>query len=378
MSKPKTSNLATKHIRTDGGTQTREEINESVVADYAETLKAGIQLPAAVVFHDGTNNWLADGFHRYWAACKIGKALLCEIRPGTRRDAVLHAAGANAEHGLRRTNETKRRAVMLLLNDEEWRQWSDRVIAEKCGVSNTFVGSLRPRQVSTVDTSNDSRRGADGKQYPAQNGSTKPNEGEEETKNDEGNDAEQDQKGEETDEVSSLSSQDEETPEIEPEVEDSSDEPSPDSEPSEDATESQDNDEPAAEEATPETESEPAKLTVEEQIEALPLLQSLSLYKHAGQLFRQQGNLWHTCKNVVNAARAKGAHFRYTTGPVTDALNAVSKLPDPATWEGCASCKGSCRVGERNDPCPRCKGGFTIHEGEGVGADVVRDYAESL
>jgi len=34
-------------------------------------------------------------------------------------DAVFNSVGANAEHGLRRTNADKRRAVLTLLNDDE-------------------------------------------------------------------------------------------------------------------------------------------------------------------------------------------------------------------------------------------------------------------
>jgi hypothetical protein len=34
--------------------------------------------------------------------------------------------------------------VELLLNDEEWGQWSDGKIAELCGVSDRFVAKLRP------------------------------------------------------------------------------------------------------------------------------------------------------------------------------------------------------------------------------------------
>ncbi|MDX2032633.1 MAG: hypothetical protein SF339_18300 [Blastocatellia bacterium] len=52
-------------------------------------------------------------------------------------------------------NEDKRRAVMTLLDDEEWRKWSDRKIAEICGLSNTFVGNMRS-SLSTVDS--DERR----------------------------------------------------------------------------------------------------------------------------------------------------------------------------------------------------------------------------
>lgn len=37
-----------------------------------------------------------------------------------KRDALLHAAGANDAHGIRRTSKDKRKAVMALLTDEEW------------------------------------------------------------------------------------------------------------------------------------------------------------------------------------------------------------------------------------------------------------------
>lgn len=50
---------------------------------------------------------------------------------------------ANSQHGLRRTNEDKRRAVMTLLQDAEWGGWSDREIARRAGVSNNFVSILR-------------------------------------------------------------------------------------------------------------------------------------------------------------------------------------------------------------------------------------------
>jgi hypothetical protein len=88
-----------------------------------------------------------------------------DVRPGDKRAAILFSVGANASHGLRRTNGDKRRAVLVLLKDSEWAQRSDRWIAEKCGVSNTFVASLRA-QVSTVDTSQ-VRMGKDGKHQPA-------------------------------------------------------------------------------------------------------------------------------------------------------------------------------------------------------------------
>ena len=39
---------------------------------------------------------------------------------------------------------------MLLLNDEEWSQWSDREIARRCCVDHTTVGKLRPSLVEST------------------------------------------------------------------------------------------------------------------------------------------------------------------------------------------------------------------------------------
>ena len=45
--------------------------------------------------------------------------------------AVRHFADDDA-HGLRRSNADKRRAVLTLLNNEEWAKWSAREIAKAC------------------------------------------------------------------------------------------------------------------------------------------------------------------------------------------------------------------------------------------------------
>ena len=131
-------------IRTDGGTQPREFLNELVLSDYTEALGLGAEFPPLTLFYDGSQYWLADGFHRFFAAKKLGTgSVTAEVHQGTRRDAVLYAMGANATHGLRRTNADKRRAVFTLLKDEEWQRWSNREIARQCGVTPTFVGKLR-------------------------------------------------------------------------------------------------------------------------------------------------------------------------------------------------------------------------------------------
>lgn len=138
--------LALSEIRADGGTQTRASTNQEVVREYAEAIEAGGRLPPVTVYHDGATYWLADGFHRLSAYQSLGALEVeAEVRQGEKRDAVLHSVGANATHGLRRTNEDKRRAVQVLLEDAEWREWSDREIGRRAGVSPSTVGTLRPK-----------------------------------------------------------------------------------------------------------------------------------------------------------------------------------------------------------------------------------------
>ncbi len=138
----KTVNI--KAIRIDGGTQSRVEIDDDIVSEYADAIKAKAVFPPMVVFYDGAEHWLADGFHRWHALNKAGKASTeIEIRIGTRREAVLFSFGVNGTHGMRRTNADKRKAVESMLNDPEWAAWSDNKIAETCGVSHPFVAEVR-------------------------------------------------------------------------------------------------------------------------------------------------------------------------------------------------------------------------------------------
>lgn len=140
-------------LRLDGGTQSRATLSEDTIAAYAELYKAGVELPAPVVFDDGNNAgtgdvWLADGFHRVYGAQRAGLTELpCRTLLGTQRDAWLYSLSANATHGLPRSNADKRRAVEAALADSEVGAWSHRKIAKLCAVSHEFV-----RQVSTVDT----------------------------------------------------------------------------------------------------------------------------------------------------------------------------------------------------------------------------------
>lgn len=151
----KTMKIPPKRILRDRGTQIRASIDEKVVDEYAELMKSGVIFPPPVVFYDGVNYILGDGFHRVLAAIKAGLAKIeVVVESGDVRAAILYAVGANSTHGLKRTNEDKRRAASVLLGDEEWGRWTDADIARRCGVSAMFVGNMRrdPQYKSFIST----------------------------------------------------------------------------------------------------------------------------------------------------------------------------------------------------------------------------------
>ncbi|EJO51060.1 ParB-like protein [Burkholderia multivorans CF2] len=152
MQQKSTSKLL-KHteIRREISLQTRAEINVSTVEEYKEALQGGAKFPPVVTFFDGIYYYLADGWHRYeaYVAARV-EEIPADVYKGTRRDAQLYALGANAIHGLRRTNEDKRRAVSMMLEDAEWAAWSDHEIARACKVSQPFVGKLRAALTDNV------------------------------------------------------------------------------------------------------------------------------------------------------------------------------------------------------------------------------------
>lgn len=148
-----TQRLNIELIRIDGGTQSRVAISESMVSEYCELLKDDVTLPAVIVFFDGAAYWLADGFHRYHAHTKAGYGNIeVEVRKGTLAEAKLFSYAANQSHGLRRTNEDKRKAVQGMLAD--FGDWSDRAIAKHVGVAHTFVAAIRTPSIGERQKAN--------------------------------------------------------------------------------------------------------------------------------------------------------------------------------------------------------------------------------
>ena len=128
----------------DAGAQVRAEMYPDTIRDYADDMLDGAVFPPIILFHDGTQYWLADGYHRLESAKKIKREIVAaEVRQGTARDAILYGIGANASHGLRRTQADKRRAIERLLKDPEWSQMSDRKLAAIAKVDHKTVGNVR-------------------------------------------------------------------------------------------------------------------------------------------------------------------------------------------------------------------------------------------
>lgn len=146
-------------ITVDDDIQARVSIHHPTVKAYAERMAAGDTFPAVIVFFDGQIHWLADGFHRLRAS-RIARRqqISVELRQGTRRDALQFAIGANANHGLRRSNADKRRAVQLAL--KEFPEMSDRAIAAMAKVSAPLICAVR-RELKILTLG--PRTGLDGK-----------------------------------------------------------------------------------------------------------------------------------------------------------------------------------------------------------------------
>lgn len=139
--------------------QCRARTAKETVNEYAQLMSEGVQFPPIEVFGDQDHAWVGDGWHRVEAALQIGCIdIEVHLNPGGRIEALKFALTANAGHGLRRTNEDKKKAVSVALR--EFPKFSARRIAETCAVSHELVN--RQRRELATDAS--SFVGLDGKE----------------------------------------------------------------------------------------------------------------------------------------------------------------------------------------------------------------------
>jgi len=151
MEAPSLETIELSRIVLDKQTQPRAEIDEHIVNEYRLDMMGGALFPPLVVFENGGGTYyLADGWHRYTALKQVkpdGSAE-CAVFGGGLRGAILYSCKANSDHGKRRTDGDKKRAIKKMLADPEWRDWSNRRILKECGVNhsgswNSFIESER-------------------------------------------------------------------------------------------------------------------------------------------------------------------------------------------------------------------------------------------
>lgn len=139
-------------ILRDRDVQRRVALDLATVGRYTAAMEEaggwGPFPPVTIYRDDAGRQWLADGHHRINAFLDLAgvgetSKVPALILRGDKRDAILHALGANTTHGLPRSLADNYLAVETMLIDDEWGKWSDRKIANTCGVSPTFVGRVR-------------------------------------------------------------------------------------------------------------------------------------------------------------------------------------------------------------------------------------------
>lgn len=136
--------LAIKNITTNGGTQQRP-VDDAVVKRYMGLIKDGVKFPPIDIIHDGKDNWLWNGFHRYHAYRKLNKKYIpALVEDGTKRDAVFFSFTANKEHGLPRQPGTAKRMLLeKIFPDKEWSANPDEFLAEWVGCTKQHISKTR-------------------------------------------------------------------------------------------------------------------------------------------------------------------------------------------------------------------------------------------
>ena len=151
----------------DRRTQARVEMDMEALATYTEAYRNREKFPAVVLFHDGKQYWIGDGFHRVQAASQAGhKTISAIVKKGSVDEAAWFSLAANRTNGIRFTTADKDKAIRRALEMKP--KLSDRAIAEHIGVSHPSVASRRAAMVRENTIPDASKREtSDGRSHPA-------------------------------------------------------------------------------------------------------------------------------------------------------------------------------------------------------------------
>lgn len=160
--------IAIDNIEATAATQVRVKLDHATIDQYTEDFQNGADFPPLDVFREANSerNILADGFHRHRGAINAEREDIgCIVHPGGMHEALIHALGANAGHGLRRTNRDKRHAVEMALKDPEISQYQMQEIADVCRVTRQTVRRIQNDLLA--DPEDDDNNGNNGTKSPA-------------------------------------------------------------------------------------------------------------------------------------------------------------------------------------------------------------------
>ena len=137
------------NIEATKATQARVKLSKDMIDQYTEDIKNGAVFPPVDVFcwKSAERNILADGFQRLIAHINAGEETIAvKMHEGGMHEALIFALGANAGHGLRRSNADKIHAVKMALKDPEISQMKQQEIADICRVDRKTVNRTIRRE----------------------------------------------------------------------------------------------------------------------------------------------------------------------------------------------------------------------------------------
>ena len=132
--------LKLQEIRLDGNTQPRSRVYDETVTSYTESLLDGAKFPPVDVFFDGKHYWLADGFHRFYAAVKNDCTQIdATVKMGNLEEARLFAFAANGHRGESLTAQDIKNIVFKMETHPATKTWTVKQIARHIGKSEATV-----------------------------------------------------------------------------------------------------------------------------------------------------------------------------------------------------------------------------------------------
>jgi hypothetical protein len=146
-------------ITRDPALMSRVRLDDATIGEYAEVMtrdessgpSTSMFPPVKITRSADGENYLTDGWHRLAAAEKAGlETFLAEVTQGEKSDALLASAASNDRHGLRRTNDDKRKCVCMIAKHPAYLGKGAREMADAAGVSNRFVVNLSNEGVITL------------------------------------------------------------------------------------------------------------------------------------------------------------------------------------------------------------------------------------